>query len=339
MQREPIMTSAQKSKIQNMLQAAALSALLVGAGAGLASCGAAGADTSDKQKSEQAAASSPYAAIAAGKVDVEGGLVDIAARTAGIVMSVSVEEGAEVHKDEVLAQLDDEQATLQRNQASATLQQAQAQLISYQTALEAAQRNEARTEQLNAQNFVSPQAVENARDAVRSAQSQVDVQTANIAAARAALAEANYAVEQSIVRAPADGRIVRRYANPGMGASTLNVTPMFQLQPHAARIVRAELEERSLPLVHAGMRVEIVPEGDQSKSYPGTVLRIAQVFGARKLQTDDPSQQTDERVVEVVADAQQAQVLVGQRVLVKFIKDGANPQQAAAHTQPAAQGR
>lgn len=324
MQREPIMTSA----LKNSLRAAAASALLIGAGLGLASCGNAGADTSDKQKaaSAQAEANSPYAAIAGGKVDVEGGLVDIAARQPGIVTQVMVEEGAEVNEGQILARLDDEQYRLQRGQSAATLQQAQAQLVAYQTAFGAAQRNETRTEQLAAQNFVSPQAVENARDGVRNAQSQVDVQSANIAAARASLAEANYAVEQSIVRAPADGRIVRRYANPGMGASTLNVTPMFQLQPHAARIVRAELEERSLTQVHQGMRVEIVPEADQSKSYPGTVLRIAQVFGARKLSTDDPSQQTDERVVEVVVDAQNAPVLVGQRVLVKFVKDGANPQ-------------
>jgi len=318
--------------LKNTLRAAAASALLVGAGLGLASCGNAGADTSDKQKAEQQAeANSPYAAIAAGKVDVEGGLVDIAARQPGIVTQVMVEEGAEVTRGQILARLDDEQYRLQRGQSSASLQQAQAQLIAYQTALGAAQRNEARTEQLAQQNFVSPQAVENARDAVRSAQSQVDVQSANIAAARASLAESNYSVEQSIVRAPADGRIVRRYANPGMGASTLNVTPMFQLQPHAERIVRAELEERSLTLVHQGMRVEIVPEADQTKSYPGMVLRIAQVFGARKLASDDPSQQTDERVVEVVVDAQNAPVLVGQRVLVKFVKDGANP-----HAHPAA---
>jgi HlyD family secretion protein len=328
MQRKPIMTPALKSALRATLASAALLTLA----GGLASCGnAQGADEA-KQRQERATAeaNSPYAAIAAGKVDVEGGLVDIAARQPGIVRTVMVEEGAEVTQNQILAQLDDEQSRLQRGQAAATLQQTQAQLDSYQTALGAAQRNEARTEQLAAQNFVSPQAVENARDAVRSAQAQVDVQRANIAAARAALSEADYAVEQSIVRAPEEGRIVRRYANPGMGASTLNVTPMFQLQPHTARIVRAELEERSLNAVRPGMRAEIVPEADQSRSYPGSVLRIAQVFGARRLQTDDPSQQTDERVVEVVIDAQQAPVLVGQRVLVKFVRNGAPPAAAAA---------
>src|SRR5881394_2595534 len=89
------------------------------------------------------------------------------------------------------------------------------------------------------------------------------------------------------------------------------------------RIVRAELEERSLGAIRPGMVVQIVPEADQSKTYNGAVIRIAQVFGARRLQSDDPSQQTDERVVEVVVDAQQAPVLVGQRVLVKFLKPNA----------------
>ncbi|RZJ77067.1 MAG: hemolysin secretion protein D, partial [Brevundimonas sp.] len=52
------------------------------------------------------------------------------------------------------------------------------------------------------------------------------------------------------------------------------------------------------------------------------VMRRAAVFGARKLASDDPSQRTDERVVEVVASAGDAPLLIGQRVLVKFMKPG-----------------
>jgi HlyD family secretion protein len=324
MQRNPIMTSA----LTSTLRAALASAALVGVAAGLAACGnAQGSDEAKQRANAAAEANSPYAAIAAGKVDVEGGLVDIAARQPGIVTQVMVQEGDEVTANEILARLDDQDARLARNQAAANLREAQAQVEANRTAVAAAQRNVTRMEQLSAQDFVSPQAVENARDAVRTAQSQLDVQLATVASARAALAQADYVVEQHIVRAPDEGRIVRRYANPGMGASTLNVTPMFQLQPRTARIVRAELEERSLSAVHSGMRVEILPEADQTRSYPGTVVRIAEVFGARRLQSDDPSQQTDERVVEVVVNAQQAPVLVGQRVLVKFLKDanGARP--------------
>ena len=97
---------------------------------------------------------------------------------------------------------------------------------------------------------------------------------------------------------------------------------MFQLQPDAQRIVRAEVAEQSIGSVHEGQNVEIVPESDQSLSYPGTVMRISGVMGARKLRSDDPSQRADERVVEVVVDATSAPVLVGQRVFVKFIADG-----------------
>src|SRR5215469_18140225 len=54
----------------------------------------------------------PYAAIASGKADVEGGVIQIAARTAGVVRNVYVQEGDTVKKDEVLAQLEDDQPRL-----------------------------------------------------------------------------------------------------------------------------------------------------------------------------------------------------------------------------------
>ena len=125
-----------------------------------------------------------------------------------------------------------------------------------------------------------------------------------------------------MIRAPADGRIARRYANPGAGASTLNVTPMFDLEPRTARIVRAEIVEADIPNVTLGQEVEIQPEGDPTKTYVGKVLRRAAVYGARKLASDDPSQRSDDRVVEVVVSADGAPILVGQRVLVKFMKPG-----------------
>jgi HlyD family secretion protein len=57
--------------------------------AGLAACGQ---EQAAKKAADDAAAASltPYAAIAAGKVDIEGGLVDIASRQPGIVSEVLV---------------------------------------------------------------------------------------------------------------------------------------------------------------------------------------------------------------------------------------------------------
>ena len=57
------------------------------------------------------------------------------------------------------------------------------------------------------------------------------------------------------------------------------------------------------------------------------------MFGARKLASDDPSQRSDERVVEVVVGYQDAPLLIGQRVLVKFMKPGETAGAPRANTQ------
>jgi HlyD family secretion protein len=272
----------------------------------------------------------PYTAIAAGKVDIEGGLVDVAARAPGIVKEVFVQEGDKVKAGEILARQEDDDARLSRNRVAAQLSQAEAQIPILEVQLSAAEREEKRLERLIADNATSQQIYQQAQDATRELRAQLEAQKASVSLARAQLAEANYQVELYVIRAPADGTIVRRYANPGSGASTFSVTAMFQLQPDTRRIARAEVEERSINLVKPGQKVEIVPESDQTKSYPGDVIRIAAVMGARKLQSDDPSQRADERVVEVVVDAHDAPVIVGQRVLVKFLKDGAKPTKASA---------
>jgi len=195
--------------------------------------------------------------------------------------------------------------------------------------LSAAQRELHRLEALAPSNFVAAQRLDQARDAVREAEAKIMAQQATVATAQAAANEARYDQELSIIRAPADGRIVRRYANPGAGASTLNVSNMFDLEPKANRIVRAEIPESALPFVLIGQNVQLSPEADPAKVIPGKVLRRAAVFGARKLQSDDPTEKTDERVVEVVVATDGAPFLIGQRVLVKFMR---TQQQAQANT-------
>jgi HlyD family secretion protein len=162
--------------------------------------------------------------------------------------------------------------------------------------------------------------MDKARDAIHEAQATLESQRAAVAVAQTQLDQARYAVELTIIRAPVDGEIVRRYAAPGAGASTLNVSNMFDLEPDGHRIVRAEVSEGAQPFVAVGQTVQLVPEADQTKSFQGKVLRVAPVFGARKLQSDDPSERTDERVVEAVVSADNAPFLIGQRVLVKFLK-------------------
>jgi HlyD family secretion protein len=263
---------------------------------------------------------SPYAAIANGKADVEGGIIPVAARRGGIVREVYVQEGDLVKKDQILARQEDDELRLAAGRAHAEVEQAKAQVAALEVQLSAAKRELARDQALADKKFMPQQKVDEQADAVRTAEAALSAQRAAIATAQAAAAEADYQLELSVIRAPADGRIIRRYANPGSGASTLNVSNMFDLEPKAPRIVRAEIPEASLAAVSIGQAVEIVPEFSQDKAYPGKVLRRAGLFGARKLQSDDPSERTDDRVVEVVVSADKAPLIIGQRVLVKFKK-------------------
>lgn len=261
---------------------------------------------------------SPYVAVAEGKTDVEGGVIQVASRTAGVVREVEVIEGDRVTKGQILARQEDDAPRLAVATAQAAVTQAQAQLGVTQVQLAAAQREKARLDELAG--VVSHQQIDQAADAVASAEAALVSERATVGVMQTQLNEARFRLDQTIIRAPVDGLIVRRYANPGVGASTLNVTPMFDLEPAGGRIVRAEVTESALPSVRLGQPVRIVPEADQSKAFPGVVMREAALFGARKLQSDDPSERTDERVVEVVVSANDAPILVGQRVLVKFLR-------------------
>ena len=221
----------------------------------------------------------PFAAIAAGKVDVDGGVIQVAARTAGVVREVLVQEGDLVKKGDVLARLEDDQLRLAANQAKAAADQARAQIELLQVQKTSASRELKRLEQLKG--YAPTQSVDKQRDQVAQADASIAAQKAAVTTAEAQLASTSYQLELTTVRAPADGRIVRRYANPGSGASTLNVSNMFDLEPNTARIVRAELAESDLPNVAVGQEVSIIPDADPLHPAHGTVIRRAYQFGAR----------------------------------------------------------
>ena len=285
---------------------------------GLCACGQRGPGREVKAT----APPSRYTTIANGKVDVEGGLVEVAARRPGIIKEVLVQEGDLVRKGQVLARQEDDDSKLAVASAAAALAQAESQLGLAQLSITTTERELERLQGLIASSLVSKQQLDQARDAVATAQAQAGVQQASVRTARAQLAQAEYSEDLTIIRAPMDGKIIRRYANPGAGASTLNVSDMFDLEPATPHIIRAEIVESALPSVFVDQQAEIIPEADPTQSATGRVMRIAATFGLRKLKSDRANEATDERVVEVVVSADRTPFLIGQRVLIKFLKRG-----------------
>ena len=272
-----------------------------------------------EQKIAPPPVSSPWAAVAKGSISIEGGLISVAATRPGIVKEVLAEEGTAVKAGSILARIDDreaKQALKVREQERAEQQPA---LAILQLRHSIAQRELKRLLSVPGDEVVTGQERDQARDQVNLASAELARQKAALATAEVHLASAQLEVDQHIVRAPLDGRIVRRQARPGDGASTLNVTPLFVLAPHGPRIVRAELEERFVGAVEVGQTAEVVLEASESKVYKAQVLRLGQVFGNRP-DSDDPTEKQDVRVIECVLAIDAPELRIGQRVIVRIAK-------------------
>ncbi len=267
---------------------------------------------------------SPWVALAKGRVDIEGGLINLAASREGLITKVFVEEGADVTQGQVLATLDDRPARLALALAEREAAQAGALLPGLQLKAAAAHREAQRLEGLVPLDGASVQEHELAKDACAQLEADIAAQEATLASARARVEQARYEVEQRVVKAPLAGRIVRRMARPGDGVSTLNVTPLFVFAPIQPRIVRAELDEASLTTVRPGQSAEIILDADESRPISGRVLRLGHVVGARQ-PSDDPGERADTRVVECVLSLEDSDCLIGQRVLVRFPRTGGRP--------------
>lgn len=265
------------------------------------------------------AAAQPVA-IAKGKIDVEGGVIRLAAQREGLIQAVLVEEGDRVAKGQVLATIDSRQAALSVAQARADLSESRARLLAAMARSAAADREAARLSGLGQIDAVARQDADKAGDEALVQRSELAAARAAVEAAAQKLKTQEFEIEARQVRAPLDGRIVRRSAKPGDGTSTLNVTELFLLAPDAPRIVRAELDEQFVADVKPGQRADILLEYDEKQAFRGRVLRLGEVFGARKLANDDPNERQDTRVVEMVVAVDGAPGLrIGQRVLVRVM--------------------
>jgi HlyD family secretion protein len=153
---------------------------------------------------------SPYATIANGKVDIEGGVIEVAARRPGVIAEVLAQEGAVVRKGQVLARLEDRDAILAINSSKAAVAQARSELTLSEAELNTAKREYERLQKLLGSKLVSQQQLDQAADSIITAEAQRGIRQAAIGTAQARLAEAEYNLELTIIRAPMDGKAPRR---------------------------------------------------------------------------------------------------------------------------------
>jgi len=274
-----------------------------------------------------------YAAVARGRIAVEGGLLQLDAPRAGTLASVTVHEGDLVAKGDILATLDPEPARLQLQAAQAELKQAEAQSRLLGDKLALARQQAERLTQAAKAGAGGVQDAEQARGAASELAANQAAAHAAVDLARQKLAAARYELGLRTLHAPIDASVVRVLAQPGASVAPQS-GPLFTLLPRTPPIVRAELSVSMLEAVRPGMPAMVTADDlGGAQSWPAHVLRVGDVVGASTLD-DDPQQRANDRTVTcVLAFDQPQQLRIGQRVLVRF----GTPATATASTRKAAE--
>ncbi|MEO8049701.1 MAG: efflux RND transporter periplasmic adaptor subunit [Acidobacteriota bacterium] len=220
--------------------------------------------------------------------------VDIMAKVAGYVKSITVDVGDRVKEGQLLATLeipemaDDRaraQAALDRSQAEVT--RAQDQVQQAQSAHEIAHLSYSRLAQVSMQKpgLVAQQEVDDAHSKDLVSEAQISAARSNLAAAQeqvhvnnAELQKIKTLFDYTRVTAPFAGVITKRYADTGSmiqagTASSIQAMPLVRLSQNSLLRLILPVPESAVPTVHIGQQVEVQVK-TLNRSFSGRVTRF-----------------------------------------------------------------
>ncbi|MCB1897313.1 MAG: efflux RND transporter periplasmic adaptor subunit [Zoogloeaceae bacterium] len=181
---------------------------------------------------------------------------DIGTPVVGVVESVLVDRGDHVSKDQVLAVLQSrvEQASLEVAQRRARVA---AELRSAEAGLELARSQFVRSQDLYDKQFISSQALDQARAELKVAEQQVDQsrEQLQVFGSEARLARAQ--LHQRVLKAPFDGVVVDRMAQPG---ERVEDRPLLRLAAIDRLRVEVVVPAVRFGSIRAGMAATVLPD-------------------------------------------------------------------------------
>lgn len=259
-------------------------------------------------------------AVARGKIDVEGGLLELAPAVSGVVQQLMVKEGQSVKKGQVLLRLADDATRADLAVAESESQLAQTKLRTRQARLPALKTTLSRWQAAAKEGAADWQSVDDATQALRDAQAEVDIAASEASVARSKLEQLRTLQQRHELRAPEAATVVRLSTHAG--STVQAASNVLVLLPERPLIVRAEVNESFIPSIRVGMKATVVSDGDgaagRQELPSATVERISPIYGTARLQDD--TQRGPVRVVESVLVFAQppANAKVGQNVRVSF---------------------
>lgn len=281
----------------------------------------------------------PAVLVAPGRVEPVRDPVALAFETTGRIVAIEVDEGDAVRAGQVLARLDDRLAKARVAAAEAAVDGAQAsyllarrgprgedlaaakaELDAAKAAAEHRDAEQARSSKLGAVGAVPSATVDSDSAAARIAAANVTAATARyqslvkgtrseqiaaaaaaLDAAKAELEAAKVALDQTLLRAPHDGIVLRRYAEVGALVTTMTPAPIVSVADVSQLQVRAEIDEVDIATIAVGKTAYATADAYGDREFPLRITRVTRELGRKTVRDDDPRARVDTRVLEVLA--------------------------------------
>lgn len=281
--------------------------------------------------------------------------IKLAARTFGRLKEVPVADGDPVRQGQVVAVLENKDLKARVEQSRASLRRAQAALEKLLNGARPEERNAARAEMEEAQaaadnarqshdrvqrlfregGVTSQAALDQAERDWKMTQAKLEsarqrylliiapprhedvaAAEADVELARAQLVQAEDYYDNTFVRSPVGGVVVKRFMNPGESISYESLSqPIVSVADTTRLVVRAEVDETDIGKIQIGQRPEIRCDAYPGQTFKGWVTRISGGLGKKKIQTDNPLEKVDTEVLESFIEVDRgAPLRIGLRV-------------------------
>lgn len=220
----------------------------------------------------------------------------VSSKIQGRLAELNVEEGSVVKEGDVLARLENpdfvasvERARAQQSQADAAVSSAEAQITRAEADLAEMRRQLGVAEKLSADKLLPVDSLDAARSKVRiseaalgqsSADAQRAVATREQAAAELAVAQAQ--LQNTVIRAPFDGTVVRKMAE--VGESVAPIPPGVNISTASGAIValadlatlemEADVSEANVARLQEGQPAEVTVEAFPDRKYKAVLRQI-----------------------------------------------------------------
>jgi RND family efflux transporter MFP subunit len=204
--------------------------------------------------------------------------IDIRTPVEGLIEKVAVERGEAVKRGQVIVTLESgpERAALAIAKSKSDQLGA---VRAGEARVNLSRQKEMRAEELARQNFISPNALEEARTERMLAESELKVARESQKLSELEVQRANEVLAMRTVRSPVNGVVVDRYLKTGEFATTNVKEPILRLAEVDPLNVEVILPASLYGEIKRGDRAEVLPE-TPARTFPATVTVVDQVMNA-----------------------------------------------------------